>query len=110
MLNLNRANRNAIMTIFALIALIFALGLMKNTSRYQPRPIVIKAISESPPSTPDNAPNAPLVHTKMVTQYKWSWLPGVPVVPNHLAWKQPNKESREGMVGFLSKLNINWLG
>jgi hypothetical protein len=46
MLNLNRANRNAIMSIFVLIALIFALGAMKSVSKYQPRPITIKAISE----------------------------------------------------------------
>ena len=46
MINLNRANRNAIMSILALIALIFVLGALKNTSKYQPRPITIKAISE----------------------------------------------------------------
>ena len=45
-LNLNRANRNAIMSIVVLIAIIFLLGLTKNTSRYQPRPITIKAINE----------------------------------------------------------------
>ena len=46
MLNLNRANRNAIMSIVALIVLIFVLGMFKSTSRYQPRPITIKAINE----------------------------------------------------------------
>ena len=46
MLNLNRANRNAITAIFVLIALIFVLGAIKSTSKYQPRPITIKAISE----------------------------------------------------------------
>lgn len=46
MLNLNRANRNAIMSIVALIVLIFVLGMLKNTSKYQPRPITIKAINE----------------------------------------------------------------
>ena len=46
MFNLNRANRNAIMSIMVLIALIFVLGMLKNTSKYQPRPITIKAISE----------------------------------------------------------------
>ena len=46
MLSLNRANRNAIMSIFVLIALIFALGAMKSVSKYQPRPITIKTISE----------------------------------------------------------------
>jgi hypothetical protein len=49
MFNLNRANRNAIMSIVALIALIFVLGMLKNTSKYQPRPITIKAISEEVP-------------------------------------------------------------
>jgi len=46
MLSLNRANRNAIMSIFVLIVLIFALGAMKSVSKYQPRPITIKTISE----------------------------------------------------------------
>ena len=46
MFNLNRANRNAIMSIMVLIALIFVLGMLKNTSKYQPRPITIKTISE----------------------------------------------------------------
>src|SRR5210317_425918 len=46
MLNLNRANRTAIMALFVLIALIFMPGAMKSVSKYQPRPITIKAISE----------------------------------------------------------------
>jgi hypothetical protein len=46
MISLNRANRNAIMSIVALIVVIFLLAATKNTSRYQPRPIIIKAVSE----------------------------------------------------------------
>ena len=46
MYNLNRANRNALISIFSLIAVIFVLGIFKTTSKYQPRPIVIKAINE----------------------------------------------------------------
>ena len=46
MFNLNRANRHAIVMIVALIAVIFVLGMLKNTSKYQPRPIIIKAINE----------------------------------------------------------------
>ena len=46
MYNLNRANRNALISIFTLIAVIFVLGIFKTTSKYQPRPIIIKAINE----------------------------------------------------------------
>jgi hypothetical protein len=46
MLNLNRTNRNALVGIFTLIAVIFVLGIFKTTSKYQPKPIVIKAVNE----------------------------------------------------------------
>src|SRR6056300_1470576 len=46
MYNLNRANRNALISIFSLIAVIFVLGIFETTTKYQPRPIVIKAINE----------------------------------------------------------------
>lgn len=44
MFTFNKANRNAITSIFVLLAIIVALTATRST--YQPRPIVIKAISE----------------------------------------------------------------
>jgi hypothetical protein len=44
MFKLNRANRNAITSIFVLMAIILVLSATK--SNYSPRPITIKAISE----------------------------------------------------------------
>ena len=46
MFNFNRSNRNALMSIFVLIVIITVLGMMKNTSKYQPRPITITTVSE----------------------------------------------------------------
>ena len=46
MLNLNRTNRNALISIFTLIAVIFVIGMLKQSSKYQPKPIVIKASNE----------------------------------------------------------------
>ena len=46
MYTLNRANRNALIAIFTLIAVIFVLGIFKTTSNYQPKPIVIKTVNE----------------------------------------------------------------
>ena len=40
MLNLNRTNRNALISIFTLIAVIFVIGMLKQSSKYQPKPIV----------------------------------------------------------------------
>ena len=46
MLNLNRTNRNALISIFTLIAVIFVIGMLKQSSKYQPKPIVIKSSNE----------------------------------------------------------------
>ena len=46
MYNLNRANRNALISIFTLITVIFVIGMLKQSSKYQPKPIVIKASNE----------------------------------------------------------------
>ena len=46
MYTLNRANRNALVAIFSLIAVIFVLGIFKTTSNNQPKPIVIKTVNE----------------------------------------------------------------
>jgi hypothetical protein len=46
MFNLNRTNRNALISIFTLITVIFVIGILKQSSKYQPKPIVIKASNE----------------------------------------------------------------
>ena len=46
MFNLNRTNRNALISIFTLITVIFVIGMLKQSSKYQPKPIVIKASNE----------------------------------------------------------------
>ena len=45
MFALNRTDRNALIIIFILMAIIFALGVLR-VSNYQPRPITIEAVSE----------------------------------------------------------------
>ena len=46
MFNLNRTNMNALISIFTLITVIFVIGMLKQSSKYQPKPIVIKASNE----------------------------------------------------------------
>jgi hypothetical protein len=46
MFNLNKTNRNTLMSIGALILVIFILMATQDTSMYQPRPIRINAVSE----------------------------------------------------------------
>ena len=46
MFNLNRTNSNALISIFTLITVIFVIGMLKQSSKYQPKPIVIKASNE----------------------------------------------------------------
>ena len=101
MLNLNRANRNAIMTIFALIALIFALGLMKNTSKYQPRPIVIKAISEKSLFDLEHRLECAPGHTKDGSTYTMSLTPGGLCGSERLVAEQAGYEIEDGIGGSL---------
>ena len=62
MLNLNRTNRNALISIFTLIAVIFVIGMLKQSSKYQPKPIVIKSSNEeSLFDLPDDIACAPVV-------------------------------------------------
>jgi hypothetical protein len=46
MLNLNKTDRNALMSIAVLMIVIIALMMFRETSMYQPRPIKITPISE----------------------------------------------------------------
>jgi hypothetical protein len=76
MLNLNRANRNAIISIVALIVLIFVLGMLKNTSKYQPRPITIKAINEQSIFDLEHRIECAPGHTSEGSTYTKSLTPG----------------------------------
>jgi hypothetical protein len=76
MLSLNRANRNAITTIVALIALIFVLGMFNNTSNYQPRPITIVAINEKSIFDLENRIECAPGHTSEGSVYTKSLTPG----------------------------------
>jgi len=46
MFKMNQTNRNAITSIIVMILLIVALAFTRTVSTYQPRPIMIKAVSE----------------------------------------------------------------
>lgn len=50
MFNLNKVNRNALMSIGSLMLIIFILSATQNTSMYQPRPIEINIVTEKPMS------------------------------------------------------------
>jgi hypothetical protein len=76
MLNLNRANRNAIISIVALIVLIFVLGMFKSTSKYQPRPITIKAINEKSIFDLEHRLECAPGHTSEGSTYTKSLTPG----------------------------------
>ncbi|MBP04633.1 MAG: hypothetical protein CMA72_07625 [Euryarchaeota archaeon] len=76
MFNLNRANRNAIMSIVTLIALICALGMLKNTSKYQARPITINAINEESLFNLDHRIECTPGHTSEGSTYTKSLTPG----------------------------------
>ena len=46
MFNLNRTNRNALISIFTLITVIFVIGMLKQSSKCQPKPLIIKTANE----------------------------------------------------------------
>ena len=78
MLNLNRAERDAIKYIIFLMALVFVLGAMKKsrTSLYQPRPIIIKAVSEKSLFDLEHKLDCAPGHTKDGSAYTMSLTPG----------------------------------
>lgn len=61
MLNLNRANRNAIMSIVALIALIFVLGMLKTPASTNPDQLPLRRSTRSLSLTWNTVLNAPPV-------------------------------------------------
>ena len=76
MLNLNRANRNALMTIVALVVVIFLLGMLKNTSKYQPRPIAIATVNEKSIFDLEHRLECAPGHTSEGSTYTKSLTPG----------------------------------
>src|SRR6056300_229663 len=101
MLNLNRANRNAIMTIVALIVIIFALGMLKSTSRYQPRPITIKAINEKSIFDLEHRLECAPGHTSKGSTYTKSLTPGGLCGSQKLVAEQAGYSIEEGIGGSL---------
>ena len=101
MLNLNRANRNAIMSIVALIALIFVLGMLKNTSKYQPRPITIKAINEESIFNLEHRLECAPGHTSEGSTYTKSLTPGGVCGAQELVSAHAGYEITDGIGGSL---------
>ena len=101
MYNLNRANRNALISIFTLIAVIFVLGIFKTTSKYQPRPIVIKAINEKSLFDLEHRVECAPGHTKEGSPYTKSLTPGGLCGAQKLVSEQAGYEIEDGIGGSL---------
>ena len=101
MISLNRANRNAIATILALLLIIFLLGSTKNTSRYQPKPIVVKAISEQSLFDLEHRLECAPGHTGEGSTYTMSLTPGGLCASERLVADQAGYEIEDGIGGSL---------
>ena len=101
MYNLNRANRNALISIFTLIAVIFVLGIFKTTSRYQPRPIVIRAINEKSLFDLEHRVECAPGHTKEGSPYTKSLTPGGLCGAQKLVSEQAGYDIEDGIGGSL---------
>jgi hypothetical protein len=101
MYNLNRANRNALISIFTLIAVIFVLGIFKTTSKYQPRPIVIKAVNEKSLFNLEHRLECAPGHTKEGSPYTKSLTPGGVCGAQKLVSEQAGYEIEDGIGGSL---------
>jgi len=101
MLNLNRTNRNAIVTIVALIVVIFVLGMLKNTSKYQPRPIIIKAVNEKSIFDLEHRLECAPGHTSEGSTYTKSLTPGGLCGSQKLVAEQAGYSIEEGIGGSL---------
>jgi hypothetical protein len=101
MYNLNRANRNALISIFSLIAVIFVLGIFKTTSKYQPRPIVVKAINEKSIFDLEHRVECAPGHTSEGSPYTKSLTPGGLCGAQKLVSEQAGYEIEDGIGGSL---------
>ena len=101
MFNLNRANRNAVMSIFALIVVIFLLGALKNGSGYQPRPITIVAMNEKSIFDLEHKLDCAPGHTSEGSTYTKSLTPGGVCGAEKLVAEQAGYSIEEGIGGSL---------
>ena len=101
MYNLNRANRNALISIFSLIAVIFVLGIFRTTSKYQPRPIVIKALNEKSIFDLEHRVECAPGHTSEGSPYTKSLTPGGVCGAEKLVSGQAGYEIEDGIGGSL---------
>ena len=101
MYNLNRANRNALISIFSLIAVIFVLGIFRTTSKYQPRPIVIKALNEESIFDLEHRVECAPGHTSEGSTYTKSLTPGGVCGAEKLVSEQAGYEIEDGIGGSL---------
>ena len=101
MYNLNRANRNALISIFTLIAVIFVLGIFKTTSKYQPRPIIIKAVNEESLFNLEHRLECAPGHTSEGSPYTKSLTPGGLCGAQKLVSEQAGYEIEDGIGGSL---------
>ena len=100
-MNLNRANRNAIFMIFVLLTLIFVLGMLKNTSNYQPRPITIAAISEESIFNLEHKLECAPGHTSEGSTYTKGLTPGGVCGAEKLVADQAGYSIEDGIGGSL---------
>ena len=101
MYNLNRANRNALISIFTLVAVIFVLGIFKTTSKYQPRPIVIKTVNDKSIFDLEDRIECVPGHTSEGSAYTKSLTPGGLCGAQKLVSEQAGYEIEDGLGGSL---------
>ena len=101
MYNLNRTNRNALISIFTLVAVIFVLGIFKTTSKYQPRPIVIKTVNDKSIFDLEDRIECVPGHTSEGSAYTKSLTPGGLCGAQELVSEQAGYEIEDGIGGSL---------
>jgi hypothetical protein len=101
MYNLNRTNRNALISIFTLIAVIFVLGIFKTTSKYQPRPIVVKVVNDKSIFDLEDRIECVPGHTSEGSPYTKSLTPGGLCGAQKLVSEQAGYEIEDGIGGSL---------
>ena len=101
MYKLNRSNRNALISIFTLVAVIFVLGIFKTTSKYQPRPIVIKTVNDKSIFDLEDRIECVPGHTSEGSAYTKSLTPGGLCGAQELVSEQAGYEIEDGIGGSL---------
>jgi len=101
MYKLNRSNRNALISIFTLVAVIFVLGIFKTTSKYQPRTIVIKTVNDKSIFDLEDRIECVPGHTSEGSAYTKSLTPGGLCGAQKLVSEQAGYEIEDGIGGSL---------